>query len=1818
MKTVTKTLQVLMVLLLLAFAFQTKAQTTLFTEGWETASIGTTPPAGWAVNQLGYGNWLSWVSSGSYPSALPFEGTKMTDFNSYNASAGYKNQLYRTTAISTTGYGAITVDFAEYNQTVFTGGDGITIQWSTNGTTWTSAGTNWSNYASTAGWVIHTQALPAGANNQATLYIAFLFTSQWGYDVYLDLAHVKGAPLGNITGTVKNCYDNTNLSGVSVSCGGVGPVLTSGTGVYTINGISAGNQPVSATKTGFSSYSGTATIVGSSTITYNFCMQPIPATLAGMITDCANNAPIIGAKITCNGILAYSVQGGLYSSSIFPGGTYSVLIQKAGFLDTTIANVVLSSGVTTTLNMCLRESINTPNQPFTAALNSSSTAVNLNWGVPTGKYELLYDDGKQDTNTVWASANNLNAVKFTPIAYPVSVVGGSVNIGQAYDYANGTTLASLIPFTMQVYDATGTGGTPGTALGTPVTITPTTWGWNSFTIAGVNITSGNYYLVMKQAGAPPTACRLAVDTTTNALRSWSKFVSGSGAVWLPASGNFMIRSIANGAGGPPENPVSVTGYQVYRLLGQDSGNPANWIPVAAPTTNSAVDNSWPSLPDSLYIWAVKAHYGGTRWSNAIFSNVLGKNRLVAVTVNVTLTCAANSLAGSTVTLTSLSPFTGWFSYTATTDANGVANFPAVSKAPYNLVVSRSGYQQYTAAVSIYAPHIYNVTILQQKQAPTNMTVNNKSLFCHWTPPGPIIYAFRDDFGSSSFATMGWSNPTGYWAITTTTGNPVPAAEFSWLTYATNYVAPLVTPLLSGSGAPDFKLKYDIYLSDFAGDGNEQFDVEIQVGGAGAWTSLKHYANQGNIDWTSETIDLAAYTNSTFKIRFNAHGVDSFNINNWDIDNVAVVTNVPDPKPCILAYNVYLNGILDGVATDTTYTIPGTHCVYGTTYTACVKAVYGSGESYPSCAPSFVDRWLCTPTNFAGSALESTAYLTWSKPACGGQLINYIFDSGVAWNFVSITAGYNIQMGNYFPLPATTAGLIMAFDICFAQYSTWTAQTCVVTIYNPAHTIIGVSDPFVNTAATYPAFTWVHVTVTNGVAFTGPFYAMIDYYSPSAPIRNGMGLDGTTTTYDPNGLGWAIYNGAWATVVSTFAYPAPETWEQRVTCFVYGKDKAGELVTYGPSPKEDNVVATPAAASKATTENVSIPVGDPPTSPNSPNVVTLLGYNLTRNGSPLPYINNPNTLFYYDNNLNPGTYTYFLTSYWDVTPIQPLHDNSAQVGPVIVTINYGRPLPFYEPWDMGTFDFNSWVHAGNWSINAGLGNPAPCADFSWQPGLTNYNDTLQSVTLSAGPYSCAKIYFDFDYKLLDRNHTGHEYLRAEQLLDGVWKKVDEFSNNGDVAWTSKHYELKQTMGKAFKIRFRAYGANSLDILHWYVDNIAVYAVCNRPTALTYTESHNTVNLSWTVPSCKASGPPAQWIHWDDGVNNTSIGTGVATDFYIAGHWTPSQIAQLSGGSVTKIAFYPSSGGTAVYRARIWQGASANMIVDQAVPTITLDAWNTVDLSTPSLIDVSQDLWIGMDVNASAGYPAGCDAGPAVDGSGDMIYYNGAWVTLISLNPALDYNWNIQGYVETVKGAGQPVILASNPLPMQNGKFSSSGHTTTSGINAIHNTGTYAPEGLSILKGYNVYRTDSTGLMATSHKISYVTGTTYTDVIPLVGWGTYKYNVTAVMNDSISNTFLCESPNSDTINVQFPHVGIMEIGNGQIMIYPNPATDNVNVKSDYTITSIEVLNYTGQTVYRNTTVNQKLTQFNVSNLQSGIYFVKLTTEVGTVSTKITVTR
>jgi hypothetical protein len=82
-----------------------------------------------------------------------------------------------------------------------------------------------------------------------------------------------------------------------------------------------------------------------------------------------------------------------------------------------------------------------------------------------------------------------------------------------------------------------------------------------------------------------------------------------------------------------------------------------------------------------------------------------------------------------------------------------------------------------------------------------------------------------------------------------------------------------------------------------------------------------------------------------------------------------------------------------------------------------------------------------------------------------------------------------------------------------------------------------------------------------------------------------------------------------------------------------------------------------------------------------------------------------------------------------------------------------------------------------------------------------------------------------------------------------------------------------------------------------------------------------------------------------------------------------------------------------------------------------------------------------------------------------------------------------------------------------------------------------------------------------------------------------------------------------------VGIGENALGSTRIFPNPATDMVNITSDLNISSVTVYNYSGQVV-ANEKVTGNVYQVNVSQYQPGIYVFQINTAEGIVNHRIIV--
>jgi hypothetical protein len=219
----------------------------------------------------------------------------------------------------------------------------------------------------------------------------------------------------------------------------------------------------------------------------------------------------------------------------------------------------------------------------------------------------------------------------------------------------------------------------------------------------------------------------------------------------------------------------------------------------------------------------------------------------------------------------------------------------------------------------------------------------------------------------------------------------------------------------------------------------------------------------------------------------------------------------------------------------------------------------------------------------------------------------------------------------------------------------------------------------------------------------------------------------------------------------------------------------------------------------------------------------------------------------------------------------------------------------------------------------------------------------------------------------------------------------------------------------------------------IDDFKIYndVFIAAPENLAATVNGSTVVLTWDEPGSGGGGGEEGWIYYCGEPAGNSIGTNAAADFSVAAKWDAlgetNSIYPYVGMNITKIKFVPSEPTTlCTYAVRIWTGAAGVMVYDQPVNTITADAWNEVVLNTPYTIPEATTIMVGYRCNATGGYPAGCDAGPQVEGYGNMIYMNNNWHTLTAESATLTYNWTIQVYVADANG--KEYVLGE--LPMNN--------------------------------------------------------------------------------------------------------------------------------------------------------------------------------------------
>ncbi|MFC2107437.1 T9SS type A sorting domain-containing protein [Bacteroidota bacterium] len=1608
-----------------------------------------------------------------------------------------------------------------------------------------------------------------------------------------------------------------------------------------------------------------------------------PGELVGTVTDCNTGLGLPGVTVTAGIWQDVTATDGSYAFYL-DAGTYMVEFDKVGYQGQTVMNVIVPENVQTVVDASLCE-VPYPPAWVTADPNMLDTECDVDWALPLGPYEILYDDGSADELVLWSTAGGENAVKFTPLGYPANIVGGRVYIGDG-NFPAGNWFGSQ--FSIVVYDDDGTNGMPGTVLDS-IPVTVGNYGWITFWGGVGSIPDGDFYISMLQTQYAPAA-PLGVDyTMPTVYRSYSRYGINDWA--LSVYQDFMIRAFVEG---PTVTDGIANGTEILKPSYMNKGDlgtvilsESNKYPVIAPgvvgggeiaiidnvtntgnrdlehyevarvsnfdpnvgpqvgtlttiannvTVETYLDSDWGGLAPGWYAYAVRAYYTNGDISPWTYSNTVAHGLDWEVTFEVVI-CDGSDPDGVDIEMVGLDyPFNV---YSETTDITGIVVFDSVIQGPYIISAYKLGYENIEFNDVIVADVTYPLTMCDNRFPPTGLWVDPFTSWAYWNyPVAPTIIeedfdgAFPPDEWTKTSNGVGWfattNGSSGFWPIPPWTSQYACANDD--LNNDDGSMDYLITPPLTLSNG--YMLYFDSF---FDGAWGESAYVEYSFDEGATWTELVELAP--NAAWTNITVDLAPIIGMGSPVWIGFHADDNgLWASGWAIDNVSITDgNPPQPDPTPIDFHVFLDGAFVDVADTNFYQY--VYLTYGVNYEAAVAARYCCGLS-DKAYYYFTSEFLLPPLNLDGETYDDAVHIWWNPPI--EPITDALTESNSVFspNYVGVNEVAEVGgVANGTPVgtkPLSSSRALL-FDNGPLVNSPGTgaggADESVLQSTSLGMNTIGggcqqplaysMADDFVVDG------NW---TITEIILFgyqtgSGPPSTITGGYVQiwdGDPTAGGSVIWGDLTTNIMIDTYWSDIYRVTETTMGATNRPvmevvcgtaglvlAPGTYWLEFS--LAGSGASGPWtppVTINGETTTGNAMQNLAGVYGAWTDvgqqgNVFLINGTAGGGGGGSVPDNLLGYNVYRDMGTIAYVpyNDEDTSHYYDLDLDPATYQYDVSALYDLTPYGFPGDTgeSPLEGPIYITVQFGHPLPFNEMWNSGSFDVNFWQHEGNWRINGQIGDPEPSAEFTWDPITAPYRQALTSYPIDGvnivDPFVDGQIWFDYTVRLDDRNTTGDEFLKVEVGVDGNWETIASYDNSaGSFDWTNYHHNISSlAFGEIFKIRFFAEGMNSNDLQAWFVDNIHVYRVCAGPRNLVATPAQTfddcgEVYLNWNSPASGGGGGggTGEWIHWDDGAYAGSLGLTNGGSFNIMSHWDAADLTQYDGGSLTKVAFFAADeatvGSTTTYAIQVYQGANGSAtLVHEELATYSFDTYNEVTLSTPVLLDVTQELWFGVLTTHDAGFfPACRDAGPAVVGYGDMISTagNNSWVSVGTLL-AYDYNWNIQGFIET--GTDQFVALK----PVSSSMISNNTSTDLSDKVAVNPVTT----GNRDMLGYRIYRDGA--------EIAFTADTFYTDVVNADG--IYIYDVVAVYDDCESDTAATDDAIVDC------GVGIEELLNGGIAVYPNPAKDVLNIESAKEITFVTILNNVGQVVYNNKVVNDNVITINTSAYEAGVYMVKIET-------------
>ncbi len=135
----------------------------------------------------------------------------------------------------------------------------------------------------------------------------------------------------------------------------------------------------------------------------------------------------------------------------------------------------------------------------------------------------------------------------------------------------------------------------------------------------------------------------------------------------------------------------------------------------------------------------------------------------------------------------------------------------------------------------------------------------------------------------------WNTGVSYSPPSSVSGTP--NAFFSWDPTVNNYSYSLTSPVINAVGMLDIKMNYLLFINNYNNNNIEQMSVEFKAISDTIWVLLENFTNDGlgssNVEYARVDQPLTGMEGKKFQVRFRAHGINSYSINGWGLDDILI-------------------------------------------------------------------------------------------------------------------------------------------------------------------------------------------------------------------------------------------------------------------------------------------------------------------------------------------------------------------------------------------------------------------------------------------------------------------------------------------------------------------------------------------------------------------------------------------------------------------------------------------------------------------------------------------------------------------------------------------------------------------------------------------------------------------------------------------------------------------------------------------------------------------------------------------------------------------